>query len=166
MARTVGLDRRTGHPVARLHPATGTPFESLTASLRLIRRLVAEQLEQDRLAVTDYWALSWIGGGETSPTGLGRILAVSPAGMTELLDRLESRELIRRSRNPGDRRATVLSLTEEGRRLQRRAGVRCTRFLDRFAAELSPDGHAALRVVSNELAEILARRNAVSTHAS
>jgi MarR family transcriptional regulator, organic hydroperoxide resistance regulator len=157
---------RKGAPTPhRHHPSDGTPFESLTSSIRLIRRLVAEQLEQDRLAVTDFTALTWIGDGETSPTALGRFLAISPAGMTQVLDRLEERGLIRRSRNPGDRRATVLSLTSEGRLLQRRAGVRCSRFLNEFAHELSPEGLAALRTVSRELDEILARRVAEATHA-
>ncbi len=166
MVRVAGLERRGAHPVLQFHPAVGTPFESLTASLRLIRRLVAEQLEQDHLAVTDYWALTWIASGETSPTALGRVLAVSPAGMTELLDRLEARGLIRRSKNPGDRRATVLTLTAAGRRLRHRAAIRCSRFLDHFASEISPGGHEALRTVSNELAEILARRGNRSSRVS
>jgi MarR family transcriptional regulator, transcriptional regulator for hemolysin len=134
--------------------------------MRLIKRLVAEQLEQDRISVTDYWALTWIGDGETSPTALGRTLAVTPAGMTQLLDRLEKRRLIRRSRNPGDRRATVLELTLEGRQLQRRAGIRCTRFLEEFAADLTPTGLAALEKVSRELDAVLARRSGESSRAA
>ena len=158
VAQPVLIERRGTPSLHRNHPAAGTPFESLTAGLRLLRRLVAEQLAQDRLAVTDFWALTWIGDGVSSPTALGRVLAVSPAGMTQLLDRLEHRGLIRRSRNPGDRRATVLALTAEGRQLQRHAGVRCSRFLDAFAAELSPAGLAALQTVSRELTALLARR--------
>lgn len=142
----------------RHHPTTGTPFESLGASLRLIRRLVSEQLEEDKLSVTDFWALTWIGDGVTSPTGLGRLLAVTPAGMTQLLDRLEERKWISRSQHPNDRRATVLQLTAVGRALQRRAGIRSSRFLADFAAEMSPEGLAALRTVSRELEHVLARR--------
>jgi DNA-binding MarR family transcriptional regulator len=166
MGTALGMVRKGTPPLHRHHPAAGTPFESLTASLRLIKRLVTEQLEQDRLAVTDFWALTWIGDGVTSPTTLGRALAITPAGTTQLLDRLEGRGLIRRSRNPGDRRATVLSLTGEGRRLQRRAGVRCSRFLDTFAGELSREGHVALQTVSRELDDILARRFTDPLHAS
>ncbi len=164
MAHALAGDRKNAVRLHRNHPATGTPFESLTASFRLLRRLVAEQLEEDRLAVTDFWALTWIDSGESSPTGLGRLLAVSPAGITQLLDRLERRGLLRRSRSAGDRRATVLSLTAEGRRLRRRAGARCSRFLGDFATEFTPTGLVALQTVSNELGAILARRHANPTH--
>lgn len=145
-------------PLHHFHPAAGTPFESLTASIRLIKRLISEQLEEEQLSVTDFWALTAIGEGKNSPTTLGRVLAITPAGMTQLLDRLEQRELIRRSPNPGDRRATVLALTAEGRQLQRRAGDRCLKFFDLFGRELSAQGLAALRTVSRELEEILARK--------
>jgi DNA-binding MarR family transcriptional regulator len=143
------------HP---LHPSAGTPFESLSESIRRLKRLVAAQLEEDRLAATDYWALTWISSGETSPTALGRTLAVTPAGMTQLLDRLERRGLISRMRNPEDRRASVLAVTGEGRQLQRRAGARLSRFLDELATELSPAALAALQTVSHELNTLLARR--------
>ena len=142
----------------RFHPAAGTPFESLSASLRLIRRLVADQLEEDELSGTDFWALTWIGEGKSSPTTLGRVLAITPAGVTQLLDRLEERELIRRAPNPEDRRATVLALTAEGRRLQRKSWARMSKILENFGRELSPQGLAALRTVSRELEEILSRR--------
>ncbi|MGC2289350.1 MAG: MarR family transcriptional regulator [Thermoplasmata archaeon] len=153
--------RETTRPVRRYHPASGTPFESLAVSLRVIRRMVTDQLEQDQLAVTDFWALSWIASGIASPTALGRLLAVTPAGMTQLLDRLEDRGLIGRTRNPGDRRASLLTLTAKGHELQRRTGGRTSRFLDHLATELSPAGLAGLRVLSRELEAILARRTAV-----
>jgi DNA-binding MarR family transcriptional regulator len=152
------------HSLDPHHPAAGTPFESLHASLKLIRRLTTKRLEQDRLAVTDFWALTAIADGETSPTALGHLLAVTPASMTQLLDRLERRRLIRRSRNPGDRRATVLALTPEGHQLQRRAGVRSAKFLDDLASELSPEALAALQTLSRELAEILSKREAAPGH--
>jgi DNA-binding MarR family transcriptional regulator len=158
VAQSLPSDRKATPLLHRHHPAVGTPFESLTASFRVLRRLVAEELEEERVAVTDYWALTGIEEGETSPTALGRALAVSPAGITQLLDRLEDRGLIRRSRNPGDRRATVLSLSPEGRHLQRRAQARCSRLLDNFASELSPAGLAALQTFSREFNAVLSRR--------
>jgi MarR family transcriptional regulator, lower aerobic nicotinate degradation pathway regulator len=154
------VERGSVRSARRHHPASGTPFESLAVNLRVLRRLVAEQLEDDQLAVTDFWALTWISDGVTSPTGLGRLLAVSPAGMTQLLDRLESRGLLERSPSPDDRRATVLALTSKGRELQRRAGNRCSRFLGEVAAELSPAGLAGLEALSRELDAIVARRTA------
>jgi DNA-binding MarR family transcriptional regulator len=42
--------------------------------------------------------------------------------MTRLLDRLESKGLIRRRRNPDDRRSIVFELTDDGRTLVPRIG--------------------------------------------
>ena len=39
----------------------------------------------------------------------------SAANMTQLVDQLESRSLLRRIPSPSDRRATLLEITEEGR---------------------------------------------------
>jgi MarR family transcriptional regulator, lower aerobic nicotinate degradation pathway regulator len=159
------VHRESVRSLRRFHPASGTPFESLATSVRLLRRLVTEQLAQDQLAVTDFWALSGIVNGITGPSSLGRLLAVTPAGMTQLLDRLERRGLVQRTRNPGDRRASLLRLTPKGRELQRRAAGRSSRFLEKLATELSPAGREGLQVVSRELDAIVARRTA-TTHPS
>ncbi|HEX6994275.1 MAG TPA: MarR family transcriptional regulator [Gammaproteobacteria bacterium] len=49
-----------------------------------------------------------------SPTDLFEALMISSGGMTNRLDRLEKAGLIARSRNPEDRRGTIVSLTERG----------------------------------------------------
>jgi DNA-binding MarR family transcriptional regulator len=57
------------------------------------------------------------GGAERSPTRLTQLLGTDTAGMTKLLDRLEGKGFIERRRNPDDRRAVVVELTERGRML-------------------------------------------------
>lgn len=54
---------------------------------------------------------------EPSPTGLMRVLGTDTAGMTKLIDRLESKGMLVRRRNPHDRRAVVVELTDRGRAL-------------------------------------------------
>lgn len=55
-----------------------------------------------------------------SPTDLFEALMISSGGMTNRLDRLERAGLIARSRNPEDRRGTMVSLTERGLELMNR----------------------------------------------
>lgn len=55
-----------------------------------------------------------------SPTDLFEALMISSGGMTNRLDRLEQAGLIARSRNPEDRRGTIVSLTERGLELMNR----------------------------------------------
>ncbi|MGD9700981.1 MAG: MarR family winged helix-turn-helix transcriptional regulator [Acidimicrobiia bacterium] len=49
------------------------------------------------------------------PTDLARTLMLSPAGMTNRLDRLEAAGLVERSNDPDDRRSQVVALTGTGR---------------------------------------------------
>lgn len=54
-------------------------------------------------------------GATSSPGALARDLELSSGAMTSRLDRLEELGLVRRLRDPGDRRGVVVQLTEEGR---------------------------------------------------
>jgi DNA-binding MarR family transcriptional regulator len=50
-----------------------------------------------------------------TPTGLARALMLSPAAMTNRLDKLEAAGLVTRRLDPGNRRSMLVTLTEEGR---------------------------------------------------
>ena len=52
-----------------------------------------------------------------SPTQLFKGLMLSSAGITSRLDRLETRGLVRRTRDPDDRRGVLVELTDEGARI-------------------------------------------------
>lgn len=56
-------------------------------------------------------------GAPTSPSKLTDILGTDTAGMTRLLDRLAAKGLLQRQRHAADRRAIVIELTDEGRKL-------------------------------------------------
>lgn len=60
-------------------------------------------------------------GAQLSPSVLARVAMVTPGGMTSRLDRLEAGGLIVREVDPGDRRASLVSLTPAGRKLADRA---------------------------------------------
>ena len=59
---------------------------------------------------------------EPSPIKMAARLGTDAAGMTRLLDRLESKGLVRRHRHPDDRRSIVIEVTEEGQALLPRVG--------------------------------------------
>jgi DNA-binding MarR family transcriptional regulator len=52
-----------------------------------------------------------------SPTKLFKGLMLSSAGITSRLDRLEERGLVKRTRDPKDRRGVLVELTDEGARI-------------------------------------------------
>jgi DNA-binding MarR family transcriptional regulator len=51
---------------------------------------------------------------EMAPSAIARLLALSPAGMTNRVDRLEAAGLVERRADPDDRRSTRVRLTAEG----------------------------------------------------
>jgi DNA-binding MarR family transcriptional regulator len=59
---------------------------------------------------------------ETSPSQLLTQLGTDTAGMTRLLDRLETKGLVQRRRHRDDRRSIVIELTEDGHALVPRIG--------------------------------------------
>jgi DNA-binding MarR family transcriptional regulator len=52
---------------------------------------------------------------------MGRRLMIHPTSVTNIIDRLEQQGLVRRLPHPTDGRTTLAEITEEGRRLARRA---------------------------------------------
>jgi DNA-binding MarR family transcriptional regulator len=60
-------------------------------------------------------------GTVLTPTALARVAMVSPAGMTNRLNRLEAAGLITRRPDPDDRRGSLVGLTERGRGIADRA---------------------------------------------
>ena len=58
-------------------------------------------------------------------SGLSDRLHIAPRSATEVVDALESRDLVRRQADPADRRATLVELTEHGTQIL--AAVRAAR---------------------------------------
>ena len=78
------------------------------------------------------------------PVELGHRLGMRSASATELVDRLEAAGHVRRTRHPHDRRRVVLEVTDTGwHTVMAELGPLLARF-DRVAADLDPDGGAAV----------------------
>lgn len=103
------------------------PEEEATACARQVlvllpslRRFVASRVQAAgsdlELSLRQFAALRGIHEGASSPGELARLWRVTPAVITGIVDRLESRGLVRRELDPGDRRRLRLVLTEAGRR--------------------------------------------------
>ncbi len=83
----------------------------------------------------------------TGPLTLGKLghrLWITPATVTNAIDRLEAAELCRRSSHPDDARATLAEITPKGRKL-----------FDRAVAELNVKLFGAVGLSSNELSQLV-----------
>ena len=85
-----------------------------------LRRFVTSRVQLAgadlELSLRQFAALRGIQEGASSPGELARLWRVTPAVITGIVDRLESRGLVRREPDPGDRRRLRLVLTDAGRR--------------------------------------------------
>ncbi len=79
-----------------------------------------------------------------TPTDLVTTLMLSPAGMTNRLDRLEASGHISRRADPGDRRSSLVVMTDQGRRVVDAAVVDHLANEARLLSILSPNEISAL----------------------
>jgi DNA-binding MarR family transcriptional regulator len=91
----------------------------------LFRRVLASLIQEvdRRLAPHDLTHAQWVPlyklfrGECTTSAELARDMQVDPAAVTRALDRLEAKDLVRRSRSAADRRIVQLELTAAGKRV-------------------------------------------------
>jgi DNA-binding MarR family transcriptional regulator len=92
---------------------------------RRIKRMHGETLDQLGLTYSDWHvltALRWAGQPYRRKAGeLARRAELTSGAMTSRLDALEEEGLVRRLRDPDDRRSVVVELTEKGRERHQQA---------------------------------------------
>jgi DNA-binding MarR family transcriptional regulator len=87
-----------------------------------------------------------------SASDLCKGISYDAGAMTRMIDRLESKGLIRRNRRPDDRRVVYLELTEEGSRLYPRMREVSMGVVNRFLRGFS---HAEARQLESYLSRML-----------
>jgi DNA-binding MarR family transcriptional regulator len=88
-------------------------------------------------------------------TLLATLEGISQPAMTQLVQRLESQELLQRSCDPDDGRAALVAIADEGRELLVVRTAARRKRLDELMAALSPDEEAALRLAAQVAMPIL-----------
>lgn len=89
-----------------------------------LRHFEEELKASTSLSLNEALCLCQAHKGKQDPGGLADELDLSPSRLSRILDTLEKRCLIERSLATADKRAVVVSLTEEGERLVRQ--LHCT----------------------------------------
>jgi DNA-binding MarR family transcriptional regulator len=84
----------------------------------------------------------------TRPSDLAEALHIAPRSATEVADALQARGLVERTPDPTDRRAVVLTATDEGRRVQQEiAEARAADTRDLFARLDAADRAVLARIL-------------------
>ena len=87
---------------------------------------------------------------------LHRVFGLKRSTLTSLLDRLESRDLVRRTLHPEDRRSLMVILRPEGGRLARKINAVLKGFEARVLAEVKPGHLAGFRRVLEAVEKVAA----------
>ena len=93
-------------------------------------------------------------GATLSPSELAKDMMLSTSAMTNRLDRLEERGLIKRTMDPNDRRGLRIILSEEGFALADEMVVAHVATEERMIAALTDAERDQIRTLLNKIAEI------------
>lgn len=151
-------------------PDSAALGELMHAAFRGLRKRWMHQLAPYNLTPHQFRAVSALGrmqerghaggrhevdGGMPAPAGeaeaegirlkeLAERLHIAPRSATEVVDQLAAKGLVARRPHPRDRRATLLSLTEDGQALRARVKEDRKREADEFFSVLEPADRAEL----------------------
>ncbi|MDT0326912.1 MarR family winged helix-turn-helix transcriptional regulator [Nocardiopsis lambiniae] len=131
-------------------------WRTFLAAVHLLEASLDRQLRRDSgLPHTYYQALAMLSespGGAMTMTELARLLRSSPSRLSHAAARLEEDDLIRRFRRPGDRRTTIVELTERGFRTLEKAAPGHVAHVRRILFDvIDPEQAESLRAIAEAM---------------
>ena len=124
----------------------------LSRAAQQCQELFEALMEPDRIRGRHFRVLAVLGEGESlSQLEIGERVGIDRNTMVLLIDDLEGRGLVTRRRDPEDRRAHRVSLTETGKNILARGTEMARRTNDEVFAPLSPDERAQLHALLSRL---------------
>jgi MarR family 2-MHQ and catechol resistance regulon transcriptional repressor len=119
---------------------------------RALSQIAERSIEETGLGLTDFAALeALLHKGPLTITEIQDKMLLATGSMTAAVDRLEEKGLIKRAPAPSDRRAKVLRLTPEGRRVVEAAFSRHAAELESAMAVLNPSEKQQLHALLKKL---------------
>ncbi|HKN49464.1 MAG TPA: MarR family transcriptional regulator [Actinomycetota bacterium] len=112
--------------------------EALMGLSHLVAHVFADVSRARDLTPQQAQVLCTLIGGPIGMTELGRLLHLEKSSLTGLVDRVERRGLVARTRDPRDRRASQVALTAQGARLAAQSHEDVTARLEALAGQLAP----------------------------
>jgi DNA-binding MarR family transcriptional regulator len=135
--------------------AAERPDIALCRASALVARAAEEHAAEQRLGVGQHLVLKMLAAvGPCSQQALSEELRIDRSVMVGIADDLERSGLVRRERNPNDRRAYAVSITEAGRETLATAETTTPEFLDHTFAHLTLAERKQLTALLGKLLEI------------
>jgi len=112
---------RSVGPLSASRGSLEPPWQALREANILLREWGGRELQQFNLTFSDFAVLEVCARGPAKASDVGRTIGVTAAGATDVIDRLESRGLVRRVPDERDRRVVLIRVTPTGERLRAQA---------------------------------------------
>ncbi|MDG6988644.1 MAG: MarR family transcriptional regulator [Nitrososphaerota archaeon] len=133
-------------------------YGAILSAYRAMARRIAEMLSEEGLTQPQFQALRVVAKkGTVCMREISDEMLVTPANITGIVDRLESRGLLMRTGRKGDRRTTDIELTPKGRALQERVAERYGEFVQNALRVFTPAEQRTLRELLVKLQEAMAQ---------
>jgi len=146
------MDSQEESPLSRLIYFTAQEMKNFAEKALKPYDLTLEQLLLLKIIFTD--------GGLTQRQ-IGDRAGKTPANLTRILDRLETKSLVARKNNPGDRRASQVFLTRKGKALTEEVTGIMEAFATNFLRDISTAEQQVIRAafarMSRNLREMTAK---------
>lgn len=121
-------------------------IDALRETFITLRRRQVVFLRERRLSFSEWSALQLCARGPVRGCDLAEATGLTSAGVTDVLDRLETRRLVRRASDPGDRRAVRAIVTSTGRRLHAETRGVLLEMVRTMAGQMTVEERRALAV--------------------
>lgn len=119
---------------------------------RTLVRHAERSIEAVDMCLSDFAVLELLlHKGPQKLTEIGRKVELTSGATTTAVDRLETRKLVARAFEAGDRRTRIVSLTPQGEKLIRGAFAEHTNVMERAASGLTNTEHATLTQLLKKL---------------
>ncbi|GII94127.1 MarR family winged helix-turn-helix transcriptional regulator [Sinosporangium siamense] len=117
---------------------------ALVRLAHLVSRVYGEVSKEFEATPQQIQLLCMTLGGPTGMSEMSRALGLERSSMTGLVDRAERRGLVVRVRDPHDRRACGIELTDQGRKIALGAHSKVTAQVEALVGEISADDRERL----------------------
>ena len=119
--------------------------DAITSTYRTLLRETEELLSREGITRAQFQALRCVATGPLPMKDISEKMFVTRPNITGLIDKLESKGLVKRTGHRRDRRATIVRLTRKGSSLQERVSSKYRTFLRDSLKVLTGEEQSNLR---------------------
>jgi DNA-binding MarR family transcriptional regulator len=121
-------------------------YNAIIATYKVIKHYTLGLFSEEGLTEAQLQALGLlVRDGSMLMRKLSDSMLVTPANITGIVDRLEEKKLIRRTSSKGDRRATIIEITLEGKALYDRVAKKKATLVQKALATFTREEQRTLR---------------------